>query len=197
MKIAQPIRDLNDLKNLKSYYSSKQPNLRNYVLIILGLNTALRISDILSLRWGDVYDFDAMEFKKHIVLKEKKTGKPSQIYMNNNIKEALELYKEEWLEKRSGFSENHCLFSGRKLQNKPISRVQAYRIIKKIAENCNMPGVVSCHSLRKTFGYHAWRQGVPPVLLMNIFNHSSFQVTKRYLGIEQDDRDRIFQNIEL
>ena len=60
-----------------------------------------------------------------------------------------------------------------------------------------MMGVVSCHSLRKTFGYHAWRQGVPPVLLMNIYNHSSFQVTKRYLGIEQDDRDRIFKNIEL
>lgn len=197
MKIAQPIRDLTDLKNLKSYYSDEQPNLRNYVLVILGLNTALRISDVLSLRWGDVYDFDTMEFKKHIILTEKKTGKLSQIYMNNNIKDALQIYMEEWVNKRKRFTENHCLFSGRKFQNKPISRIQAYRIIKKIAESCNIPGVVSCHSLRKTFGYHAWRQGAQPVLLMNIYNHSSFQVTKRYLGIEQDDRDRIFKDIEL
>ena len=88
MKTAQPIRDLKDLKNLKAYYSEEKPNLRNYVLIILGLNTALRISDILSLRWGDVYDFDTMGFKKHIILTEKKTGKISQIYMNDNVKEA-------------------------------------------------------------------------------------------------------------
>ena len=197
MKTAQPIRDLKDLKNLKAYYSEEKPNLRNYVLIILGLNTALRISDILSLRWGDVYDFDTMGFKKHIILTEKKTGKISQIYMNDNVKEALEIYKEEWMWRRRRLAESHYLFSGRKIQNKPISRVQAYRIIKNIAEKYNMIGVVSCHSLRKTFGYHAWRQGVPPVLLMNIYNHSSFQVTKRYLGIEQDDRDRIFKNIEL
>lgn len=197
MNIAQPIRNLKDLKNMKKYYSEKDPNLRNYLLVIMGLNTALRVSDILDLKWGDVYDFMNMNFREHIFVVEKKTGKSSKIYMNHNIREALELYKEEWLWKRKKFAEHQYLFSGRKLRNKPITRVQAYRIIKDVAENCNMTGVVSCHSLRKTFGYHAWKQGVPPVLLMNIYNHSSFQVTQRYLGIEQDDRDKVFREIRL
>ena len=56
---------------------------------------------------------------------------------------------------------------------------------------------VSCHSLRKTFGYHAWKQGVPPVMLMKIFNHSSYQITIRYLCIEQDEKDEVFRNIAL
>lgn len=197
MKMAEPIRDLKDLKNMKKYYSEREPNMRNYLLVIMGLNTALRVSDILNLKWGDVYDFASMEFRDHICLVEKKTGKSSRIYMNQNIKEALILYKEEWLWKWKKFSENHYLFSGKRFRNKPITRVQAYRIIREVAENCNMTGVISCHSLRKTFGYYAWNQGVPMVLLMNIYNHSSFQVTQRYLGIEQDDRDKVFREIIL
>ena len=47
------------------------------------------------------------------------------------------------------------------------------------------------------FGYHAWQQGVQPAMLVSIYNHSSYEVTKRYLGIEQDDRDKIFQEIIL
>lgn len=78
-------------------------------------------------------------------------------------------------------------------KNEPISRVQAFRIIKKVAAYYNIPGVICCHSLRKTFGYHAWQQGVQPAMLVSIYNHSSYEVTKRYLGIEQDDRDKIFR----
>ena len=72
-----------------------------------------------------------------------------------------------------------------------------FRIVRQAARACGIEGVISCHSLRKTLGYHAWKQGVQPVMLMNIFNHSSFQITRRYLGIEQDDRDNIFRNIEI
>lgn len=51
--------------------------------------------------------------------------------------------------------------------------------------------------MRKTFGYHAWKQGIPPALLMDIYNHSSYRITKRYLGIEQDERDDIFLTIDI
>lgn len=79
----------------------------------------------------------------------------------------------------------------------PIDRVPAYRIIKEAATAAGLDEHVSCHSLRKTFGYFAWKQGVPPAMLMDIYNHSSYKITRRYLGIEQEDKDNVFKSIKL
>ena len=46
-------------------------------------------------------------------------------------------------------------------------------------------------------GYHAWKQGVPPAMLMMIYNHSSYQITKRYLGIIQEEKDDVFYHVQL
>ena len=56
----------------------------------MGLNTALRISDLLILKWGDVYCFDKKCFKEHIIIIEKKTKKRNVIALNDNIIRALE-----------------------------------------------------------------------------------------------------------
>lgn len=196
MNTAQPIRSREELEKIKVYYRCQVPSPRNELLIVIGLNTALRISDLLSLQWKDVYDFERKSFREHICLTEKKTGKFSAIYMNSTIQNELKTYQ-RWLKKNGEiiFPEKY-LFCHQN-ENVPISRVQAFRIIKKAADYNQIEGVISCHSLRKTFGYHAWKQGISPVLLMNIYNHSSFQVTQRYLGIEQDDRDEVFQKIHL
>lgn len=191
MNTAQPIRDLQELENLKNYYKDVCPHPRNYLLITMGLNTALRISDELSLKWEDVYNFEAHNFKEHINLIERKTGKINQIYINEQIRNALESYLTEFEE----IKPKEALFVSRCSKNEQISRVQAFRIVKKAADYAHIEGVISCHSLRKTFGYHAWKQGISPVLLMNIFNHSSFDITKRYLGIEQDDKDQVYRSI--
>lgn len=196
MNTAQPIRKTKDLQRLKEYYRIKAPNCRNELLIIMGLNTALRISDILSIQWNMVYDFERKKYRTHIFLVEQKTGKTSRIYINQNIKEMLMRYQRERRQSRFPVRPEEYLFRHSN-KNIPITRVQAFRIIKVAAEGSNIQGVICCHSLRKTFGYHAWKQGVSPVLLMNIYNHSSYQITKRYLGIEQDDRDQIFQQIHL
>lgn len=192
MSTTQPIRNLTEIEALKNYYYEKKPNLRNYTLICLGMNTALRISDLLDLSWKDVFDFSADCFLKHIVITEQKTGKQTQIALNCNALSALKLYKDSI----SQLSPEHYLFPG-KNNASHLSRSQAFRLIKAAGQNLHFEADISCHSLRKTFGYHAWKSGAQPVVLMNIYNHSSFQITKRYLGIEQDDKDQIFLDVNL
>lgn len=194
MSTTQPIRDTALLHEFKDFYLEKEKNIRNYALCIMGLNTALRITDILELRWGDLYDFDKSCFLENLAVIEKKTGKPNTIALNQTVVEVLTAYRNQL----SPVPEKGtCLFPSRKGTNRPLGRSQAFRVIKKAAEAVGLHHHVSCHSLRKTFGYHAWKQGTPPALLMNIYNHSSYQITKRYLGIEQDDRDDVFKNISL
>lgn len=197
MNTAQPIRKGEDLHRFKEYYRSTCPNSRNYLMVVMGLNTALRISDILSLRWKDVYDFGLQRYREHLSVTEQKTDKNSLILINKNVKSVLMEYRQCLDRQGRSIGEDDFLFANNRKKNQPISRVQAFRIIKKAARACCLDGVISCHSLRKTFGYHAWRQGIMPALLMNIYNHSSYQITVHYLGIEQDDRDSIFRDIDI
>lgn len=192
MSTTQPIRDIEKLQMFKNYFRYEKPNSRNYTLVIIGLNSALRISDILHLTYGDVYDFKKKELRSHITIREQKTGKINQIYINAEIQNVLGAYLE-----LSSNTPRNWLFCSQMYKDRPLSRYQAYRLIKKAAAYAGLDSDISCHSLRKTFGYHAWKHGTPPALLMNIYNHSAFHVTKRYLGIEQDDKDAVFEKIRL
>ena len=192
MGTTQPIRTKEELKKFTDYYKTSKNNPRNYALIVFGLHTALRISDILEIRWKEVYDFDRQTFQKYLGLKEHKTGKYTNIALNPHIIEALLVLKEQTTPEPE-----HCLFCKSTMPDVPLSRSQAYRIVKEASENSLHKSNISCHSLRKTFGYHAWKQGTQPALLMDIFNHSSYQITKRYLGIGQDEKDSVYMNIDL
>ena len=199
MKITQPIRDIAELKKIKKYYREVKPNKRNSLLVVCGLNTALRISDILKLRWKDVYNENLLSFKSHIDVKEQKTGKKTTVFINKNLKEAFASFLKDIIAKKGKLCEvmEQFIFLGQKSTDKPISRIQAFRIISEAAKKCLLSHKVSCHSLRKTFGYHAWKKGVSPALLTSIYNHSSYKITTRYLGIEQDDRDEVFELVNL
>ena len=192
MSTAQPIRDLTELEKFKNYYLEIQPNIRNYTLIITGINTALRISDILSLKWGDIYNFQTKKFHRYIHITEKKTGKETRIAINQNLYNAFSRY----FHSLEQVTPEHYIFWG-KVPEYPLSRSQAFRIIKNVSIKQDLSEHISCHSLRKTFGYHAWNSGVSPVVLMLIYNHSSFDITKRYLGIEQEDKDAVFLGLNL
>ena len=192
MGTTQPIRDRQELQNFSTYYKDEKPNLRNYALVVLGLNTALRISDLLHLRWNDLYDFEKLCFRDHLLIKEQKTGKRKRIAINEKAREAMEMYFNE-----RNPAEDEFIFSKRTNPYKPLSRSQAYRIVNDDANHTTSEEAVSCHSLRKTFGYFAWQEGVQPALLMDVFNHSSYAITKRYLGIEQDEKDLVYLNINI
>lgn len=192
MSTTQPIRNTRQLRLFKNYYLDTKPNARNYMLIVIGLNSALRISDILHLTCGDIFDFKRKELKTHIIVQEQKTGKINRIYINREIRNTLNCCI-----RFTDKDEDSWLFESQLQKEQPLSRYQAYRLIKEAASVAGMDTGISCHSLRKTFGYHAWKQGTPPALLMNIYNHSTYQITKRYLGIDQDDKDEVFKNIKI
>ncbi|MCI9372801.1 MAG: tyrosine-type recombinase/integrase [Lachnospiraceae bacterium] len=193
MSVTYPIKNKKALEQFKDYYVSIKPNPRNYTMIVMGLNTAFRIGDLLQLQWNDVYDDKRREFRKHICITEQKTGKERIVAVNQNEQTALTQYY-----KMCGPSaQTDYLFRSRKQKGAPLSRYQAYRIIKEAARNTGFEEHIGCHSLRKTFGYHAWKQGTQPAMLMELYNHSSYQVTQRYLGIEQDERDFVYLHIEL
>lgn len=195
MSTTQPIRDKESLQKFKNFYKTQKPNPRNYAIIVLGLNTALRISDILNLTSEMVYDHNKV--REHIVVKEQKTGKINRILLNREVRKALNLYRHFLVKSAAYKTGNPYLFPSPYVSQRPLSRYQVYRMIRNAAESVEIQEKVSCHSLRKTFGYHAWKQSVPPAMLMDIYNHSSYQITKRYLGIDQDDKDQVFEKIRL
>ncbi len=190
--VTTPIRKKEDIELLKNYFLQTQ-EYRDYTMFVVGINTALRISDLLQLKWKDVWDFDKHRFYMHIYVTEQKTGKMACIAINKSCQNAFTLL----YNKEGGVCPEEYIFFSGKDRYSHISRNRAYNIIKKAAQMNRIDGNISCHSLRKTFGYHAWKCGTPPALLMSIYNHSNIEITKRYLSIEQDDKDELFQTINL
>ena len=188
MAATDPIRDKKQLRELAQYWL-KRGNLRNHAMIVVGVHTALRIGDLLRLLWSDVFDEGRGEFRTHVTVTEKKTGKQRVIALNKQAVAALRLLYPH----RRG---EYIFVSNRKTAL-PISRVQAWRIIKAAAVAIGATGRIACHSLRKVVGFFAWKAGVSPVLIMEIYGHSSYEVTRRYLGIAQQDRDKFYLSLEL
>ena len=188
MAAAQPIVDPDQVERLALYYL-EIGELRNYVLIMIGLYSALRVSDVLALDWDDVYDFKRNKVKSSIHLREQKTGKPKSFAVNPDIAKALSLFA------ATGAARRGAPLIENTRTGKAISRNHAYRITRAAGEALDFEFRISCHSLRKTFGYHTWRVGVDPVLLVSIFNHSSLAVTMRYLCITQEEKDKVYMDI--
>ncbi len=85
MATTQPIKDVKNIEAMKDYFLNIQHNLRNYTLFCVGINTALRIGDLLNLKWENVYDFKKDKYLQHITIKEQKTGKKNSIAMNEHL----------------------------------------------------------------------------------------------------------------
>jgi integrase len=187
VKTTQPIRSKHQVRELASYFL-RRGEIRNYVLVTMGVHTALRIGDLLRLTWDDVYDFERGRVRESITIVEAKTGKSKTVLLNKSIIAALTIYK-------SAAKRGRALILSRKGTDKAISRQQAHRVISGGAEALGFAGRVSCHSLRKTFGYLAWKAGLSPAVIMKIYNHSSLAVTQRYLGVTQDDLDDCYRQL--
>lgn len=170
MNLVQPIRDKDVIAEIKKYL--KRNSERNYILFLLGINTGLRISDILNLRVRDVQGWN-------IFIREKKTKKIREIKMPSELKKALREFTK-------GKPNNEFLIKSRVGKNKPITRGMAYVILNQIAEEFGLERI-GTHSLRKTYGYHFYKQFKDVASLQQMLNHTDPKETLRYIGITQDN----------
>lgn len=180
MNTVQPIRDKNKIRKIENIL--KKQSMRNYILFELGIYSGLRISDILKLKVKDLKD------KDYFILKEQKTGKHKKLAINPKLKKELDMYL-------SNMKDDEYIIKSREGENKPISRVMAWKILNDAAKKVGIQEI-GTHSLRKTFGYHAYLQTNKDITkIQKLLNHSSPEVTLRYIGITQDDLDDVVINL--
>ncbi len=181
MNTVEPIRDKAVVKDIHDYL--KLRNNRDALMFAMGVYTGLRISDILNLRIRDVRN------KEYISIREKKTKKEKLILINKYLRGQID----EYISDKKDFE---YLFKSPKQLNKPISRQQAYNILTIAAKQFGIESV-GCHTLRKTFGYLTYQKTKDVAMLMDIFNHSNPHTTLRYIGVNQDTKNKIYKEIDI
>ena len=186
MEIVEPIRDKNLIYNIYDYLENKKSvgvlKKRDYLLVYIGFNTGLRISDLLSLTR---YQF---ENKEHLILRENKTNKLRKIIIKPRMKKIVNDY--------IALNNIHDYLFEARYKNTNISRKQAYYIMKDIEKKFNLKNI-GTHTLKKTFGYHFFKDTKKFTILQRLFNHASAEETLKYIGINQDELDEVLIDFEI
>lgn len=94
MNFVDPIKDVKKISQIKNIFRDTG-NIRDLLLFELGINSALRISDLLQIRVGDLFE-DSLETKGFFDIKEEKTSKANRITITPKVVETLKLYKETY-----------------------------------------------------------------------------------------------------
>lgn len=187
MEFVQPIKNKDDIEKMKNYLKSK--SLRNWALFTLGINSALRISDLLSLKVDDVMDENGQIRERIKKIKEIKTKKSKTFPFSPKVRNALDTYIKSEQPK-------DILFPSQK-GGLAITRQHAHTILTEAAEIVGIKENVSTHSMRKTWAYQAWIKGVPLAQISDALNHSNEQMTRKYLGLTQDSLDEVYLDMDL
>ena len=180
----------------------KQIACRNKMLFLIGMNVGIRGSDLRTLKWSfffDQKDDGTLEFKRFYTLqpmKQRKQKKFVKLYFNQTVQTAINNYVAEYpIENLDDY-----LFFSRK-GDEPITVQGLWGIIKGAAIEAGIKQNIGSHSLRKSFGFWCWHESEDKnkalVILQQLFNHSSTQITARYIGILDDEIEDMFNSIEL
>lgn len=182
----QPLRtnkEISDMRNALNIAGKvRHQSARNLLLFNIGINTGLRVSDIVALKADDVRG------KSSVLIREGKTQKMRTVHLSaimGDIADYIAALPLEcvWLfPSRSG--------SGH------ISTTQAYRVLTQAAELLGRKDI-GTHTMRKTFGYHYYKRTHDVATLMEIFNHDSQATTKRYIGIRNDEIAETLRDFKL
>ena len=185
MNTVEPIRDIQKILAIKRILK-EQSNPRDYLLFTMGINFALRINDLLSLKVKDVLDKKG-EIVEYLHLREQKTKKEKKIKINKAVKEALEYY----FKKATVTDPDNYLFTSYR-SNKKLDRIRVWQMIKNWCKEVGLESErIGTHTLRKTWGYQARKKGITIEQISEKLGHRSSIVTKRYIGINQDEINRI------
>lgn len=180
IKDVQPIRSKQLLEDMK-WSLKRHCGERDYILFLIGINTGLRVGDLLKLKVSDV------RRKKKLVIQEGKTKKPRTINLTN-IYEEIQSYV--------ATADTEWLFPSRK-GDKPITPTQAYRQLNKASSMVDIDEGIGTHTMRKTFGYWFYKQSKDVAKLQMILNHSHPEITLRYIGITAEEIEEELNNFVL
>jgi integrase len=153
----------------------------------IGLNLALRISDLLSIRFTDIND-------GRLIIREGKTGKFANIQLNTKTLEHIKRIQEQHPNHIYLFQSHRC----QQLKNQPpqpLSRRAVALAFQQVGEELKL--ALGTHSMRKTRGYFLYQSTKDIGRVMKMLRHSSEGVTLRYIGITQDDVDKDFVSLEI
>lgn len=183
-----PIKRPSDIKKIRFYL--KGSNLRDYALFVCGTNFLLRASDLVQIKWKDVLGTD------YFIVTEKKTQKPRRVRINSDARDALDLLEADLTD----YNHDDYVFKSRKY-GQALSVKSVYRIINQTCKELNIKGNFGSHTLRKTGAYKIYVDNIaenPMIIsyLQKILNHRSQSTTLRYIGIEQEEIDDIFDSIK-
>lgn len=175
----EPLRTAEEIEEMKlairrgNKGTPKRPELaaRDVLIFLIGINTGLRVNDLVRLKVGDVKDQDVF------MIREGKTNKKREINVGMLHKEINNFTARKHADE--------YLFKSQK-GAKSITTTQVYRILDDAADFLGRKDV-GTHTMRKTFGYHHYKQFKDVAILQEIFNHAAPSITKRYIGIRQDE----------
>ena len=179
MKV-EPIINMKDIKSIKKLLVDRP---RDRLLFVLGINSGLRVQDLLALKISDVR---TCSIGDRVSIKEKKTGKENVFIMNKEIKTALDEYLR--CAKRQ---DNHYLFKSRKGQNYPLTTYAVTMMVQRWCDEINLKINAGAHTLRKTWCYQQRQMGSSWELLAKRLNHSTPSITRRYLGVQEEEVEEI------
>lgn len=175
--VVEPIRESAAVSKIKDLLKN---NPRDYAIFVLGCNTNLRASDIVNITIGQVRGLKPLDI---LTVREKKTGKLRNITVNQTVYEALK----NLLAGKPDAADDAPLFPSRK-GHKALSVSSLNHLVKLWCSKAKLKGNFGSHSLRKTFGYFHYKVFRTDIVhLTKLFNHSSTEITMRYLGIQPEE----------
>ncbi|WP_028400430.1 tyrosine-type recombinase/integrase [Ectobacillus panaciterrae] len=172
--VGQPIQNQTQLQQMK--HLLLQSSKRDALLFALAVNSGLKVSEILQLKVGDVLDEEG-QVRHSILFCNEKTKKHKWFAVNRELKTAIT----EYMNERKSYRCNEYLLRSQKGTGS-ITRQHAWFILNKAAKEAGLDGV-SSHTLRKTWGYCAYKSGVDIAFLQHFFDHSTPSKTLKYIGI--------------